>query len=353
MLAAMVVLVYWIGLRGGGAGPWPALVAAASSVAYLVRAGGWAVTGGWLILALMVGGIAWSIPRRAGSSLHPADAVAAVGWAGAFLAVPGMMAQDRGGWLAPIVLLVAIRVAVRRLPRAVRADAEVPLPPSREVRGTLSLRGVVAADVDGLPRTVPLDLELRAGESLAVLCDSDEDAVALIELLAGRRPPVSGEVVVDGVPIRPGDRLVAVVAPGERFLAGGIESNLAALCGEFPDRDVVTAVIEACAIGEVEEALGEEIVNPDGWPLSAHHRMLLQAARVIPSHYRIVVVFDPMPWVNPVRGELWRSAVVRASVGRTAIWITSDRDLAGRAAQRMGFRNGALRPPAPEYDRRP
>jgi hypothetical protein len=50
-----------------------------------------------------------------------------------------------------------------------------------------------------------------------------------------------------------------------------------------------------------------------------------------------------MPWVNPVRGELWRAAVVRASVGRTSIWITPDRELAERATQRMVLRNGALR----------
>ena len=51
-------------------------------------------------------------------------------------------------------------------------------------------------------------------------------------------------------------------------------------------------------------------------------------ARVIPSSYHLLVVVDPMPWVNAVRGELWRSAVVRASVGRLAIRPTSDRDLA-------------------------
>ena len=57
----------------------------------------------------------------------------------------------------------------------------------------------------------------------------------------------------------------------------------------------------------------------------------------------MVVVVDPMPWVNAVRGELWRSAVVRASVGRTAIWLTPDRDLAARASHVVEYRQGALR----------
>ena len=57
----------------------------------------------------------------------------------------------------------------------------------------------------------------------------------------------------------------------------------------------------------------------------------------------LLVVVDPMPWVNAVRAEQWRSAVVRASVGRTAVWLTADRDLASRAGQVLEFRQGSLR----------
>jgi hypothetical protein len=64
---------------------------------------------------------------------------------------------------------------------------------------------------------------------------------------------------------------------------------------------------------------------------------------VIPSAYRVLVVVDPMPWVNAVRGEIWRKAVVRASVGRTSIWITADRHLAEHADRVMEYRGGALR----------
>ena len=60
------------------------------------------------------------------------------------------------------------------------------------------------------------------------------------------------------------------------------------------------------------------------------------------------VVLDAMPWVNAVRGELWRSAVVRASVGRTAVWITADRELAARADRTVVLRGGSLRATEPE-----
>jgi ABC-type multidrug transport system fused ATPase/permease subunit len=114
------------------------------------------------------------------------------------------------------------------------------------------------------------------------------------------------------------------------------------------------AVKEACALDEVAAALGDAMIATDGAPLETVHRLLLLAARVIPSHYRVVVVVDPMPWVNAVTGQRWRSAVVRASVGRTAVWITSDRELASRADRVVQFRGSALRSvDLPTVDRQP
>jgi ABC-type transport system involved in cytochrome bd biosynthesis fused ATPase/permease subunit len=271
--------------------------------------------------------------------------VGLAGWAAALAVRPELMGIEHGGWMAPLVLLVAGRRLAVVIAAASTMAVLEPLPPTREVRGTVSLRRVVAGGPDGLPRTVPIDLELRAGSSLAVLCDTATDRGLLAEVLCGRRPPLAGELSVDGVPLDRRDRLVAVVAPGERFVPGSIEGTLGSLCEAEPDRATVVAVTEACGLDEVREALGDGVLAVDGAPLEPFHRLLLLAGRVIPSHYRVVVVVDPMPWVNPVRGERWRSAVVRASVGRTAFWLTADRDLAARADHVVEFRQGALRPP--------
>jgi hypothetical protein len=153
-------------------------------------------------------------------------------------------------------------------------------------------------------------------------------------------------VLVDGMPAKAGERLVAVVAPGERFVPGGIALNVGALCADVPDRGSLEAVSEACALAEVAEALGDGSIGVDGTPLDGQHRLQVLAARVIPSDYRLLVVVDPMPWVNTVRGEIWRTAVVRASVGRTSIWFTADRELAKRATQVVELKQGTLRPMA-------
>jgi len=341
--AAVLALAAGRGAHAKASGwPWRLGLAALSGAAFLAWRGSPAVLAAWLAPVALAGIVAWALPSRAEHRPTAADLITLAGWAGVQLAWP--LTGAGLGWLAGGLLVGAARLmAARMVGDARRAPSRLG-PPTREARGTFSVREVVLGGDDGLPRSVPLELELRAGDSLAVLCDSLVDGHPLAETLSGRRPPLSGEVAVDGEPLGSSDRLVALVAPGEALVEGGLDANLAAFAVGGLDSAALAAVREACSLDEVAAALGGRGLARDGSPLSAFHTLLVLAARVIPSHYRIVVVLDPMPWVNAVRGELWRSAVVRASVGRTALWITADRTLAERADRVVIYRSGSLRP---------
>lgn len=341
VVAAAALALHRPVVRSRAAEPWAAAVVALSSLVFIIVHGGSDVGLGWLLLAALVAAAARYRPRRDGSRPDAADFLAVGGWGVVFVLAPRLVEPAHGGWLAPALLLYAAQ-------RAARSGTEgdepgSPAAPSREVRGTLGLDEVVIGDADRLPHSVPLDLELRAGDSLAVLCDAPADAGLLADVLSGRRAPISGQITIDGSPLQLGDRVVAVVAQGETFRAGDLNRNLGALSDEPLDRGTLAALREACSLTEVAEALGDRTLAADGEPLLPYHRMLVLAARVIPSSYRLVVVVDPMPWVNAVRGEIWRTAVVRLSVGRTSIWITPDRNLAERATYVMEYRQGALR----------
>ncbi len=341
VVAAGAIVVHLPVSRNRVAEPWAGVAVAISALLFIAVRGGWEVGLGWFLLAALVAAVARVRPRRDGSRPDAADYLAVGCWGVVFALSPRLIAFDHGGWLAPVVLLYA----AQRLARSGISVVGIAAPgaPDREVRGTLGLNSVVVAGPDSLPRSIPLELELRAGDSLAILCDAPDEAAILADVLSGRRSPVSGGVTIDGSPLTVGDRLVAVVAPGEPFVPGGLNGNLAALSDRPLDRTAVAAVRDACSLTEVAEALGDRPIAVDGEPLTAYHRILVLVARVIPSPYRLLVVVDPMPWVNAVRGELWRTAVVRASVGRTSIWITPDRDLANRATLVMEYRQGALR----------
>jgi len=318
---------------------WRGLLVLLSAGAFLVVEGGWQMAAVWAGAGLVVGLLAWRETRRGSARPDAGDLLLLVCWGLGPMVAPGGPAIPPGGWLAPLVFLVA----VRRLVDAATVDAgtagPVPAPPAREVLGAVELEKVVIRGDDALARSVPLSLCLEPGESLAVLCDSGVEAEMLATTFAFRRPPLEGRVLVDGEPAQE-DLPVAVIGPGERFLPATVDENLGALVsGELHDA-ARAAVEEACALDEVRRDAGGRTLSVDGSPLSPFHRLLLLAARVIPSHYRLLVVLDPEPWVNRVRAELWRNAVVRASVGRTAVWITPDRELASRAERVVEWRHG-------------
>lgn len=343
LLAAALVAGVLLAGRGRAAGPWPGAVCAVSALIFLALRGGLLVTVGWMLLAAAVAALAWLGGRRGGATRLASTLVGLAGWSIALLAVPGLVSVERGGWLAPAVLLLVARDAVVSAVWAYAAASGPLQPPTREARGTLSVRSLVVAGTDGLPCSVPLELELRAGDSVAVLYAAEGEAWALAETIAGRRRPAAGEVAIDGTPLEPGDRLVAVVAAGEGFVAGGLEDNLTALCDEHPGRSTISAVMEVCGLDELAESLDGAPIGPDGAPLEVVHRLQLAVARVIPSDYRLLVVVDPTPWADAQRRELWRRSVVRASIGRTAIWFTADRELASRADRAMVLAHGNLR----------
>jgi len=343
LIVAGVALVHLHVRRRGVTEPWSSVFTLVAVSILITTMGGWrGPIGLWLALGAVVAGTAWSLPRNGGGRPDAADLVAVVGWAAVFAAQPGFLETASGGWLAPAVLLISSRQLglVLFIPESLEGSKIGP--PTREVRGTLSLRGVVATSA-GLPSTVPMDLDLRAGESLAVLCDDLAAAQSLADMVAARTTPQAGELLIDGGPFGPADRLVAVVSPGEPFVEGGLDLNLGALRDEVPDRAALGAARDACSLAEVVETLAGRSLAVDGSPLSVYHRLLVLAARVLVSHYRVLVVVDPAPWVDARRRDLWRAALVRASVGRTAIWITDDPELADRADYVHELVDGVLR----------
>lgn len=351
-VVVMILLAHRSAVQLSEGEPWRSAAGALSALLALGFAGGWAVAGGWLVPALAVAVCVLIFPKVTGWARPDAiDVAAGAALAGAFAMQPNLLQPERGGWVAPIILMLGFR----RLATFLLRTWGRPAPssslgaPSRNVRGTLSFSGVVAGS-DGLARSIPLDLEIRAGVSLAILGDDGGEGRDLAEALAGRRPPIDGQYCIDGVPPAENEALVAVVGLSEPFLVGGLAENVAALSDVSLDFDQKAAVRDACALSEVEESLKGAAIGEDGRPLDPHHRLMVQLARVVVSHYRLLIVVDPMVSVNPVRSELWRAAVVRASVGRTAVWVTPDRELAQRAERVMVLRHGTLRAFEPQMN---
>lgn len=320
--------------------PLRSFVICVSSIAVIILSRGW-LAGGLSVLGFCaVGASAWLGAGWPGGRRPDAPDFLLIG----LITLDLTLHPSRVNSLAWVPLLIggfAARRAFRILLKGRRRETELG-PPSREIRGTLSFSGILLGQ-DGLPRSSYLDLELRAGSSLALLCDSIEEAALLGEHLSGRQQSDGVQLCLDGEPPGPADKLCAYISRGERYYPGSLDANL----GVFLDEDLGpgprSGIWQACSLDEVAIELDGATMNSDGSPLSHFHRMLVQAARIIPSTYRVLIAVDPMPWVNAVRGGLWRAALLRACLGRTSIVLTADRELAACMDRVMYFRHGSLR----------
>ncbi|MFI5734170.1 ABC transporter ATP-binding protein [Kribbella sp. NPDC051587] len=184
------------------------------------------------------------------------------------------------------------------------------------------------------------DLTLKTGESVGVLCYDPRDADALLAVVTGRAPDLTGTVRIGGTAI---DELDIDVVRGTVLLEqhdtdlfeGTLRSNLLV---DSPSLDrVMTAAGAADLIDELDRPLADQ-----GQALSGGQRQRLGLARALLAEPPVLVLHDPGTAVDAVTEELLAEGLADVRAGLTTLVLTSSPALLGKMDRVVVVADGVI-----------
>lgn len=283
--------------------------AALTRIQELVTWGAHAVFGGVLLASLALGSAAVHAGRLAAADLVLVALYALI------LRTPAVQLARQGARTGKIF------ACVDRVGALVAAPA-APEPPRGLSR--LELRGVAAR---GRRRRLgPLDLEIRAGQRLAVVGRTGAGKTTLLRLLAGLERPTAGAVWWDGSP-HPGAAVLAPPAGLAVFFAEDpvwsrvpLSELLALPADPEPPAPVAADVLEATGAGKFVRRLPKGLAAKVGSAeLSSRERRALGLARALLADAALVILDEPARDFGRRRGERLLKTACDATRGRTLV----------------------------------
>jgi ABC-type sugar transport system ATPase subunit len=210
------------------------------------------------------------------------------------------------------------------------------------VTNDISIRGV-SKQWGARPVLAGLDLDVRAGEIVAVLGRSGTGKSTLLRIIAGLEAPDTGEIRIGGVDLtgtRPGERGVGMVfqhSPLLPHLSVGENIGFGISRRRRLTGDAVQRVERAASLVGCRDLVDR---RPDG--LSGGERQRVALARALVRTPDVVLLDEPLSSLDvhdraDVRGVL-RDALL--SSGSTAIHVTHDQAEAFAVADRVAVVDG-------------
>lgn len=206
----------------------------------------------------------------------------------------------------------------------------------------VSVRGL-RKSFGGEPVLKGLDLEVRAGEILALMGPSGSGKSVFLRHLIGLEKPDEGDIRVAGEPISSegiGDRFRLAMV----FQSGGLLNSLtvAANVGLYlsehrlkPAADIEKIVLEKLALVE----LGPEDTGKYPSELSGGMKKRVAIARALVIEPQLILFDEPTSELDPLVALTIGREILNLNqrIGATTVVVTHDRDLAFGIADRIAF----------------
>jgi ATP-binding cassette subfamily C protein CydC len=216
----------------------------------------------------------------------------------------------------------------------------------------LAARDLVCGWEPDRPVVTATQLDLTAGRAVAVLGMSGSGKSTLLATLAGLLPPLSGRVMLDGMPIgdiAPADvrRVVSYTAEDAHVFATTVRENLRVAAGEVDDAALFEALDDVGLVDWVRtlpEGLGT-VIGSGGHDVSGGERRRLLLARALLTGADILLLDEPGEHLDrtSARGLAADLADTAHETGRTVVLVTHSPDGLEGFDEVLEIRDGALR----------
>lgn len=173
-----------------------------------------------------------------------------------------------------------------------------------------------------------IDLNIHAGEKIALLGQSGAGKSTFASLLRGDRKPTQGQITLNGIETdRFGDQItkyLSVINQKPYLFNTTIANNLRLGNEEATDTEL-WEVLKRVGLKEMIQALPEKLdtkVEEAGLRFSGGERHRLALARVLLKNTPIVLLDEPTVGLDPLTEQAVINTFIKQLDGKTLIWIT-------------------------------
>lgn len=173
-----------------------------------------------------------------------------------------------------------------------------------------------------------LDLSITQGEKLAILGRSGSGKTTLIHLLRGDLKPVSGQILLNGVPVSDlGESIsqfIGVIHQAPYLFRTSVRNNLK-IGNENASDEELWDVLDRVGLTEMVTRLPDRLdtqVDEAGHRFSGGERHRMALARILLQNVPVVILDEPTVSLDPVTEQDLIETFVKELSGKTLIWVT-------------------------------
>jgi ATP-binding cassette, subfamily B, bacterial MsbA len=216
-------------------------------------------------------------------------------------------------------------------------------------RGHLEVRGVSLRYRDDSPPALhELNLELRAGEAVALVGPSGAGKSSLVNLLPRFIEPSQGSILLDGQPITDWNvnalrRQFALVSQDVVLFNDSVAANVA--LGFAPDRERVIAALKGANLLAFVESMPQgidSVIGHNGGQMSGGQRQRLAIARAIYKDAPILILDEATSALDSESERLVQQALEVLMRGRTSLVIAHRLSTIERADRIIALEGGRV-----------